>query len=682
MRLQAALSASLFAPASARSGESPGSDENEGSADQRSLQKPQADAVPGFQRQCIGTAEDESELRQFLKVVRPDWSCPRMHGRSDVNRVLEKLKAIGVSDTKELMRRVNRNKINEDFLIAGKTRFSQETMDAFRKQSSFVRALDHLKEPYVRQIGSFAPVPQLLTGTNLRLKEKRESPQPVYDDASVLRDPPADLRPSSEPGCSRQTLQRATMYASGRSGSTVEVAKQAAVESRRRGALDLSSELDLEQEEGAASRSASRGKGCSVGLGDLGGTLDMTSLDGHLASLQASVCSSGGGSLILDDSDGEPWALHRPSALYLRGARPRHRQPDMTQAPGLVYSLTDLRLQEGSTYCGQGRHGSQTPSRSSRAHSPSHHGAGQRTGDLCAPLSPDSSLGGASSIALSRALRGNADKQEAWTSSSAFPVRPRRASDSSTFASNMSVATGRERSFKHAPSDQDEKDETDREEELEAYVDFYNKQGPDMAKGLRDARWAHRAQDPDAAIHQCEAMLQEQAALDERKLLEKEMRMEGAHSPLRRYVVKNIRKLLRTEKDRDLQGALDTQQRATNIRKHLAHMQSKRRDLAMLQARAKEAVLGKVDDKPTMSKPLETSLVEKFRKARSKTMIPPPEDFLIEEPSSDLLTKSDTLQSKGDGSPSRRGSQKRSSTLQREISSRLMAGRRSVAKAN
>lgn len=83
-------------------------------------------------------------------------------------RVLEKLKAIGITDTAELLERVAKNTINEDLSSVGCARFSRDTLQAIRKQGTFIQSLDHLQEPSYRQIGLFAPVPQMLTGKNLR----------------------------------------------------------------------------------------------------------------------------------------------------------------------------------------------------------------------------------------------------------------------------------------------------------------------------------------------------------------------------------------------------------------------------------------------------------------------------------------------------------------------------------
>lgn len=112
--------------------------------------------------------EAQNDLKQFLKVVRPDWSCPKKRSRNDCTRVLQKLQAIGINDTAELLDRVTKNTINEELSEAGYARFSRDTLQAIRKQGAFYQSLEHLKEPSYRQIGLFAPVPQMLAGKNLR----------------------------------------------------------------------------------------------------------------------------------------------------------------------------------------------------------------------------------------------------------------------------------------------------------------------------------------------------------------------------------------------------------------------------------------------------------------------------------------------------------------------------------
>lgn len=140
------------------------------------------------------TLEEENELRQFLKLVRGvEWGCrARKHGHSDVNRVIEKLKAIGVSDVTELLRRVSSRKINEELAEAGYSPFSKDTLESIRKQSSFIRALEHLNEANYRQIGALSPAPQMLSSENLVYRASQM--------ASGLRGSLASARPPPDTG--------------------------------------------------------------------------------------------------------------------------------------------------------------------------------------------------------------------------------------------------------------------------------------------------------------------------------------------------------------------------------------------------------------------------------------------------------------------------------------------------
>lgn len=118
------------------------------------------------------TLEEENELRQFLKLVRGvEWGMRRRRrGADDVTRVVEKLKAIGVTSVSELLRRVYSRTINEELSAAGFPRFSKDTLESIRKQSSFIRALENLNEASYRQVGALAPAPQMFSSTNLVYK--------------------------------------------------------------------------------------------------------------------------------------------------------------------------------------------------------------------------------------------------------------------------------------------------------------------------------------------------------------------------------------------------------------------------------------------------------------------------------------------------------------------------------
>ena len=108
--------------------------------------------------------ETENELRHFLRVARPEWSCPTKKGQNNIARVMEKLRAIDIHDIETLVQRLEKNTINDDLVAHGHIIFSREAMDGMRRQLPFIRALEVLAQesPHVRQVGSHSSVRQLL----------------------------------------------------------------------------------------------------------------------------------------------------------------------------------------------------------------------------------------------------------------------------------------------------------------------------------------------------------------------------------------------------------------------------------------------------------------------------------------------------------------------------------------
>jgi len=163
------------------------------------------------------TLESQSELKQFLKVARPDWSMHKQKGHSDIVRACEKLKAIGVQDVTDLLQRVTANTINDDFTKARKPRFSKETMQSIRKEGAFFQSLSHLSEPSYRQVGLFAPVPQMLAGRNLRteaLKASGGNSGSLHPDTGIVVSPrlPMKLRPNTVDASSAMSLTQGPLF--------------------------------------------------------------------------------------------------------------------------------------------------------------------------------------------------------------------------------------------------------------------------------------------------------------------------------------------------------------------------------------------------------------------------------------------------------------------------------------
>jgi len=111
----------------------------------------------------LGSLVAENELVHFLKLARPEWSKPRRRGRSDIVRVLAKLKAAGVNDIDTLIRKVEKNTINEELYNKGFMPLSRAALDSIRKQKTFMQALESVDVPNIRQVGVFDPVAQMLS---------------------------------------------------------------------------------------------------------------------------------------------------------------------------------------------------------------------------------------------------------------------------------------------------------------------------------------------------------------------------------------------------------------------------------------------------------------------------------------------------------------------------------------
>jgi hypothetical protein len=111
--------------------------------------------------------EEVNDLRHFLKVARPEWSKPRQGGPNDIDRVIAKLRTIGISDTETLVHRVHKNTLNDDLARKKHVRLSREAIESIRRHCPFIRTLEAVDVPHIRQTGMYAPVPQLLSRKRL-----------------------------------------------------------------------------------------------------------------------------------------------------------------------------------------------------------------------------------------------------------------------------------------------------------------------------------------------------------------------------------------------------------------------------------------------------------------------------------------------------------------------------------
>lgn len=174
--------------------------------------------------------EGENELHHFLALVRPEWSKPRRRGHSDLARVIDKLRNIGVSDTETLVESVGRNTLNDKLTAKGFVPLSREAIEGIRKQSPFVRACHSVEAPLVRQVGCFAPAAQLLARKRLsssqggnRNKEHVGNSSGSSSVPNLGRSTPSRPQRATSAASSVRSGGAATCVASGGGGGAVAV---------------------------------------------------------------------------------------------------------------------------------------------------------------------------------------------------------------------------------------------------------------------------------------------------------------------------------------------------------------------------------------------------------------------------------------------------------------------------
>mmetsp|Transcript_8754 Transcript_8754/g.19401 ORF Transcript_8754/g.19401 Transcript_8754/m.19401 type:complete len:697 (-) Transcript_8754:20-2110(-) len=198
--------------------------------------------------------EAKQELREFLKVVRPEWSLYDKRAVANIERVMDKLGAIGVYDINGLMQRVNSNSINMDLSQMGRSRFEDETLQKLRTAKSFLRAMDHLKEPFYRQTGNFAQVRQLLAKSNLWNWDEKNPENSTQ--AADKKTAGAGKRPASSPA------GRATKvsWQDSSKGSKTEVSPRKQLERSKSAPLRSDTDPDLHRHRSRGNDAASLGR--------------------------------------------------------------------------------------------------------------------------------------------------------------------------------------------------------------------------------------------------------------------------------------------------------------------------------------------------------------------------------------------------------------------------------------
>lgn len=473
---------------------------------------------------------DLQDLREFLKIVKPDWSIiPGQHGHSNVERVLQKLQEIGVRSIEELMCRVEDNTINENLFHAKKAIFSQSTLNSFRNKKRFLMVMDQLKERHYRQVGIFAPVPQLLAKTNRaavlrkRLQGDGAAKDRAGDGAAKDRAKARHRAEQSVPLAWDGPEERADASSSADDGE----AKESPLKGRQLRPPPLRrkvpSSLSLLSQE-------TRERSPRIGFG-----AEVEATDGWLPPSSTAVAHDANGVML------------RPSLRFVTtagaGSRPRSQQ-----------------LRSG--------HG-ERPWRS-----------------LSQGMARPRSAPGVESQAKEEGEPGCASFAHSLTAPASFPsasrscgalLRPdRRGSQPMRSQPLPGVAS-------EAMADEDLG-------LLEAHAARMHSAAQEMQRERRHPRWS--ALQRTTLLAQGEAVLREHQALEDQDNMMKAMRREGDNSATRRSITENIKQRLLEEAKRESKNPsyIERNMTCTNIKDQLSYLQHARQELSTIKAQAKSVV--------------------------------------------------------------------------------------------
>jgi hypothetical protein len=493
-----------------------------------------------------GTLGTENELKQFLKMVRLDWSHPRRRGRSDIQRVVDKLKAIDVTDIWELLRRVSSNTINEDLSAAGHPRFSQATLEEIRRKIPFVRALEVLatEAHRYRQTGDFAPVPQLLSRRNKRCQ------------AGSSNSPP---RPGTEPA--NHCRKRPPVAASPSFASQ----QSSVVEGRRGGVRSGASDLGPPIATGVGQpRPVLRGATADAWVAGKGAWT--AGFSARNSPGRASPDSEGSGEDFLgnslpEEASLEPFWQTEPPEEELAPARLRYAKPRSRGSKGRHEGLKPLH--EGASLPNLSQMSTTTGESQSLVSPGRENDAGSALGSACGRRR------------VGAALSGSGGKNLMSIATVAHTLG--------------GLGCGCKACLKGEPHDKKEtREPTVEDDTLYSQILQFKSQ---LAEPFRAAPW--KSPGGDALLQHAQAMLKEQDALNDRTRLYREI---GARSGtasvhptsgLRSHVAKNIRARLKEEEKKD-RASLDIQQQIINIRKDMTAIVNARREMTLLRKNNEE----------------------------------------------------------------------------------------------
>jgi len=484
--------------------------------------------------------EAENDLLQFLKVVRPGWSIPRRGSQSDIQRVMQKLKTIGVSDTEELIRRVTQNTINDDFFATGQSRFGRSTLDDMRKQMPFIKALGQRNNPCCRMTGNFAPVPQLLSKTNLRARLPT-----VSAGGGGAGNSSSTTSPSATPNSTRRAQSEAggdKRWTNSTPTRSLDFGSSAIM-----GSIGSASSDDRPLfRERLRLRDAYQGR-----RRRMVGSMSVPDLS---VPSQGSMMSELLPASYLDDT----------SSSQLGGTlgKPKSNASASTTAAN----------QNGSGSPGPSARGTKSRDKSSSPH---------RTRTESSALSATSPIPTSTlrcAAATRPKSRGNTIDQTRGDDGQGSSSSPHQ-SPKIHFALNSEMV-----SPPASPLS---------EVEALSRSGWNLSMGNSMRHSECIARWAIGGVKHSPLVNS-EEMLKEQTALDDRDRLARLMR--PAISPMRSHIASNIRNRLKEESERDAMEVLNIQQRCINIRKNLTGMSNTRRELSGIRQKVQLLVEGEHEE--------------------------------------------------------------------------------------
>lgn len=490
--------------------------------ERQQLRPTRGDAESARKRNLATQEQQEAEknMREFLKVVKPEWSMITSNGKSNVHRVMMKLKDIGVTDISELMRRVRANTLNMHLSDAEYLTFGEETLQALRSVGNCVRALEHLKEPHYRQMGCFAPVPVLLTKSYVQQWGQK----------------PSSASSGSRPA---KTGRRPASSSSSGGARTCTVG----------GAWRLSDELD-DQDDGRP-HTANGPSHRRRAEGDR--------QEGHPGGAFLHVGTGRGGAA---------------TSSMRRSSSAPQRSRNASEAAAPSRDRPRLRYAKSTTATANIAWAASRCARSSPGNRPR-----SATNALANTAPADSSR-----YPVANLREGNCGSRSGSASASAND-------DDALDSEAALVEVGTPQTEMEAERFQQQLATSLRAYPRVAYWRPVATEPEILAEAGVTGAWEELPGETLIVARAADQVLKEKQALEEKEFMLLQMRREGQHSATRKVIASNVRCRLREAAASDRKKEADVHLRSARIRKNLAEMKSRRKELRDVRRKAEAALL-------------------------------------------------------------------------------------------